>query len=52
MSTTVHAYAALTANGPLEPFSYELSEIGTEQIDIQVEYCSICHSDLSMQNNE
>jgi threonine dehydrogenase-like Zn-dependent dehydrogenase len=28
--TTVHAYAATTANGPLEPFEYELGPIGHE----------------------
>ena len=48
---TVHAYAAKSANAPLEPFEYSLPEIGPEQVDIQVEYCGICHSDLSMLRN-
>ena len=48
----VHAYAAKSANSDLEPFEYTLPEIGPEQVDIQVEYCGICHSDLSMLRNE
>ncbi len=51
-TTTVNAYAAMDAKGALEPFSFELGELGPDQVDIQVEYCGICHSDLSMLNNE
>ena len=46
--STVHAYAATEANGPLEPFEYELGPIGADEVDIAVESCGICHSDLSM----
>ncbi|MBY0475336.1 MAG: NAD(P)-dependent alcohol dehydrogenase [Nitrosomonas sp.] len=46
--STVHAYAARKANGALEPFEYELGLIGPEEVDIAVESCGICHSDLSM----
>ncbi len=45
---TVHAYAATEANGSLRPFEYELGSIGPEEVDIEVESCGICHSDLSM----
>ncbi len=48
----VNAYAALEPNGKLESYSYELDELGSEQVDIKVSYCGICHSDLSMINNE
>ena len=50
--STVNAYAAEEAGGKLQPFSYELGELGNEQVDIKVHYCGICHSDLSMLNNE
>jgi uncharacterized zinc-type alcohol dehydrogenase-like protein len=50
--TTVHAYAATKAGGPLEPFEYELGPIGPFDVDINVESCGICHSDLSMLDNE
>lgn len=48
----VHAYAAKAPNSPLEPFEFTLPDLGPEQIDIRVEYCGICHSDLSMLHND
>ncbi|CAA0163422.1 NAD(P)-dependent alcohol dehydrogenase [Tenacibaculum maritimum] len=48
----VNAYAATEAGTKLTPYSYELNELGDEQVDIKVAYCGICHSDLSMINNE
>lgn len=50
--TTVKAYAAMEKNGKFEPFEYELGEIGPNEVDITVESCGICHSDLSMLENE
>lgn len=49
--TTVHAYAATEANGLLKPFEYELDPIGPHDVDIDIEHCGICHSDLSMLEN-
>ncbi len=49
---TVYAYAAQEAGGKLNPFTYELPELGSEEVDIKVHYCGICHSDLSMLGNE
>ncbi len=48
----VNGYAALEQKAKLVPFSYELGEIGSEEVDIKVSYCGICHSDLSMINND
>ena len=45
---TVNAYAAHEAGGKLEPFEYELPELGSEHVDIKIHYCGLCHSDLSM----
>lgn len=50
--TTVHAYAAKDAKSPLEAFEYELGPIGSNDVDIAVESCGICHSDVSMLGNE
>lgn len=52
MSTTVHAYAATEPGVRLEPFTYELGALGDHDVDIAVESCGICHSDLSMLSNE
>ena len=48
----VKAYAASETSGSLRPFEYELGEIGHEHVDIEVDHCGICHSDLSMLNND
>ena len=48
----VNAYAANSENESLIPFEYSLSELGPEQVDIKVNYCGVCHSDLSMLNND
>lgn len=48
----VNAYAAQEAGGKLEKFQYELPELGDDEVDIKVHYCGICHSDLSMINND
>ncbi|MBO6513719.1 MAG: NAD(P)-dependent alcohol dehydrogenase [Phycisphaerales bacterium] len=50
--TTVNAYAASEASSKLEPFTYELDDLGANQVDIKVEACGICHSDISMLDNE
>ena len=48
----VQAYAAKEIKGKLATFNYELGELGPEDVDIKVAYCGVCHSDLSMINNE
>jgi uncharacterized zinc-type alcohol dehydrogenase-like protein len=50
--STIQAYAATTAKGPLAPFAFEPGPLGDEDIEIAVDYCGICHSDLSMLDNE
>ena len=49
---TINAFAVKEPGGALESFTYELPELGSEEVDIKVHYCGICHSDLSMINNE
>ncbi|SDF76565.1 NADPH-dependent aldehyde reductase Ahr [Chitinophaga filiformis] len=48
----VNAWAVSTAGGKLASFQYEPGHLGPEEVDIEVEYCGICHSDLSMLDNE
>ena len=50
--STYNAYAAKTAKGPLEPFSFDPGELGSEEVEINVTHCGICHSDVSMLDNE
>ena len=52
MSTKFNAYAASAAHGRLERFSFDPGELGNEEVEIQVSHCGVCHSDLSMLDNE
>ncbi|MEQ8385581.1 MAG: NAD(P)-dependent alcohol dehydrogenase [Coleofasciculus sp. A1-SPW-01] len=48
----IKAYAAHEPGGQLQPFEYDPGTLGDEEVEIKVEYCGICHSDLSMLDNE
>ncbi len=49
---TNHGYAATDAKGTLKPFEFDLGELGPEEVEIKVSHCGVCHSDLSMLDNE
>jgi len=48
----INAYAAHEPGGKLLPFEYDPGELGPEEVEIAVEACGVCHSDLSMLYNE
>lgn len=48
----IRAYAAHEAKGRLTPFEYDPGELKPDQVEIAVIACGVCHSDLSMLNNE
>lgn len=48
---TVNAFAAKEAGGALAPFEYELGPLQSNDIDIQVEHCGLCHTDVSLRDN-
>ncbi len=48
----IKAYAAFEPGGELKPFEYDPGPLGDHDVEIEVDYCGICHSDLSMLNNE
>lgn len=47
-----HGYAATEPGGALSLIEFEPAPLGTDDVEIQVEYCGICHSDLSMIDND
>ena len=51
-STTINGYAVMKAGGDFEPYSYEVGALGPQDVEIEVLHCGICHSDLSMAENE
>jgi uncharacterized zinc-type alcohol dehydrogenase-like protein len=52
MRPPIKAYAASTPHAPLELFGFDPGEIGPEEVEIKVTHCGICHSDLSMLDND
>ena len=52
MSEKIKAYAAYEPKGKFEPFEFDPGELGREEVEIKVAYTGLCHSDLSMLDNE
>ena len=50
--TDIKAYAAMDAGGELKPFKYDPGAIAHDQVEIAITACGVCHSDLSMINND
>jgi len=48
----IKAYAAFEAGGMFQPFEYDPGILNDHEVEIAIEYCGICHSDLSMLHNE
>ncbi|MCW8894059.1 MAG: NAD(P)-dependent alcohol dehydrogenase [Deltaproteobacteria bacterium] len=48
----INAYAAFEAGGKLKPFEFDPGQLNRHEVEIEVEHCGICHSDLSMLDNE
>ncbi len=48
----VKGYAAESAASPLKPFSFERRELRPNDVQIEILYCGICHSDLHVAKNE
>lgn len=52
MSSPFKALAATSPGAPLAPFEYTPGPLRPDEVEIRVSYCGICHSDLSMLNND
>ncbi|WP_124950931.1 NADPH-dependent aldehyde reductase Ahr [Sulfuriferula thiophila] len=48
----IKAFAAFEAHGELKPFEYDPGQLKPDEVEIDVLYCGICHSDLSVIDNE
>jgi uncharacterized zinc-type alcohol dehydrogenase-like protein len=48
----VIALAARSPQGLLERFEYDAGPLGADEVDVKVKACGVCHSDLSMLNND
>ncbi len=48
----VKGYAAPKAKIPLEPFKFERREVGPHDVQIEIAYCGVCHSDIHQVRDE
>ena len=48
----VKAYATPAADAPLAPFSFERRDPGPHDVQIEILYCGVCHSDLHQARND
>jgi uncharacterized zinc-type alcohol dehydrogenase-like protein len=52
MPTATSCYAAQTGSTPLAPFSIDRRDPGPTDIEIDILFCGVCHSDLHTARNE
>src|SRR5438270_2092668 len=45
-------YATHAAHEPLKPFSFERRELAATDVQIEILFCGVCHSDLHIVRNE
>lgn len=48
----VKSYAAQTSKSPLAPFQFERRDVGPHDVQIDILYCGVCHSDLHQIRDE
>ena len=46
------SYAALNATTPLEAYSFDRRTLGENDVQVEILYCGVCHSDLHQAKNE
>jgi uncharacterized zinc-type alcohol dehydrogenase-like protein len=48
----IRGWAATQADKPLSPYEYDPGPLGPEDVEVAVEFCGVCHSDLALIHNE
>lgn len=46
------AYAAEKVSAPLAPFNFERRDVGAHDVQIEILYCGVCHSDIHQVRDE
>lgn len=45
-------YAAIAKSDPLTPFNFERRDVGLNDVQIEILYCGVCHSDIHQARDE
>lgn len=48
----VHAYAAQSSTAPIAPFDINRREPGPRDVQIEILFCGVCHTDIHLARNE
>ena len=48
----VKSYAAQSAAAILTPFDFERRDPGPHDVEIEIQYCGVCHTDIHLVNND
>ena len=51
MAEKIKAYASAAKGEKLKPYEFDPGPLGYDEVEIDVKYCGICHSDLAMLEN-
>ena len=46
------AYAALDEKSPLQPYAFERRDLGTGDVQVNILFCGVCHSDIHQARND
>src|SRR3954465_6155941 len=46
------AYAAYSPTTPLAPYDFDRRELGPHDVQVEILYCGVCHSDLHQARDE
>jgi uncharacterized zinc-type alcohol dehydrogenase-like protein len=49
---TCTGFAATAADKPLAAFSFNRRDLGPDDVQIEIAFCGVCHSDLHTARNE
>lgn len=52
MTINVYGYAAQSASSPLAPFEFKRRQVRDNDVEIEIQYCGVCHSDLHQARND
>ncbi|BAV07821.1 uncharacterized zinc-type alcohol dehydrogenase-like protein [Filimonas lacunae] len=47
-----NSYAAQSTTSPLTPFNFERRDVGAHDVQIEILYCGVCHSDIHQVRDE
>ena len=48
----IHGLAVHAAGAQLLPYKYEVGELGSNEVEIRISHCGVCHSDVHLIDND